>query len=56
MQLENGNEGETGEESVCLTKRVQFLFERGEHLQREGLTFLPDINELFDLFLKAITE
>ena len=44
------------ENLFCLTKGVQFLFERGEHLQREGLTFLPDINELFDLFLKAITE
>jgi hypothetical protein len=38
----------------CLTGRldVQFVLKGGEHLQREGLTFLPDINEFFDFFLQ----
>lgn len=35
-----------------LTLRVQLLLERGEHLKRESLAFLPDINELPNLILQ----
>ena len=39
---------------ACLTLRwdIQLFFESGEHLQGEGLAFLPDINELSDFFLQ----
>jgi hypothetical protein len=39
----------------CLTLcgSIQFLFERGEHLQREGLAFFPYINQLLDFFLQT---
>jgi hypothetical protein len=41
------------EESDGLTLGIQFLFKLGEHLQGEGLAFLPDINEFSDLFLQG---
>jgi hypothetical protein len=39
---------------ACLTLRwdIHLFFESGEHLQGEGLAFLPDINELSDFFLQ----
>lgn len=42
------------EECGGLTRQwdVQLVLECSEHLQREGLTFLPNINELSDFFLQ----
>ena len=58
VKLEDDMEKDNGEGGGCvgfLTVRwsIQFLFERSEHLQGEGLALLPDINELLDLLLNG---
>jgi hypothetical protein len=37
---------------LTLRWKIQPLFEWREHFQGKGLAFLPNINELFDLFLQ----
>lgn len=38
---------------LTLCRDTELVFEINEHLQWEGLSFLPDINEFFDFLLQV---